>query len=75
MIKEILYVIHENDLVDFLKKEGLLDRLRDAKCVICNGDIDLDNLGGIYFEKGEIKFVCDSLTCLSELSKRSEKGC
>ena len=69
MEKELLYIIHEDDLTEFLEKRDLLEKLEKSNCMICGKKLTLENVGGIYYEKGNIKFVCDSLECISKVER------
>lgn len=67
--KEVIYAVHERDLDEFLKKEGLYEDILNEKikCVVCGKTITIENFGGIYYKKGKAFIVCDSIECISKI--------
>ena len=72
--REKLRAVHDNDLQQFLSSIGVLDEIRERRhlCSICHTPINIDNLGGVYPEDDKINFVCESLSCLTEMNLPKE---
>jgi hypothetical protein len=70
--KKELHAVHDDDVVEYLRHLGLLQKITDGKfkCSRCGGLIDLDNFGGLYSENKEIKIVCEKLECMTRLLGR-----
>ena len=62
MNKYTLNAIHDDELLDLIKKLGLLEKLDKGclKCKFTGETITFDNLYSIFPESGDIKFVCDT---------------
>lgn len=62
MNKYTLSAIHDDELLDLIKKLGLLEKLDKGclKCKFTGETITFDNLYSIFPESGDIKFVCDT---------------
>jgi hypothetical protein len=75
MATSVISAVHDDDLVEFLENLGVrsvVDR-GEAKCKFCREPINFDNLGAVFPESGDVKFVCDKPACLASLAEhRSE---
>lgn len=62
--------IHDDDLVEFLKKLKVYDDVVSGKvkCKFTNQIITLENLHSLFPESGAIKFVSDSPEAIKEFS-------
>ena len=67
--KEIIDVIHEKDLEEFLTNTNLSEDFKKEKinCKYCQKTINLQNICGIIINKGEIKFICNDESCYEKL--------
>lgn len=75
MATSVISAVHDDDLVDFLKGLGVFSAVErgDAKCKFSGDPVNLDNLGAVFPESGDVKFVCDRPACLALLAEhRSE---
>ena len=54
---------------------NLLDKIAggEIKCPECDCTITLENIGFIYFSKGEAKICCDDIDCFYRLKTRKRK--
>ena len=70
--REVIYAVHEHDLIEFLKNKKLYELIinKKIKCIICGKTITLENFGGVYFKKGKALVVCDSIECISKFGVR-----
>ncbi len=73
MAKDILYAVHDNDLVGVLKRLKLLDEMESGllRCKCCNKEINLDNLGGIVLQEGAPVVICDDIICSDLLEEKN----
>ena len=64
--KEIKAIL-ENDLQDFLKTNGILEKFiaGEFKCYICKKTITLENIAMIFYSNG-YQFCCDNNDCLTK---------
>ncbi|ETB63823.1 TPA: hypothetical protein DIC38_02215 [Candidatus Nomurabacteria bacterium] len=69
--KKDIDVIHEDDLIDVLKKIGFYDKLLENKviCKFCNSTITLENIHSILPQSDTFSFICDNPTCIETLIK------
>jgi len=67
--------VHDDDLTSFLLKLGLLEDIKNSrlKCSFCDCVITLDNFGGVYKEKTELKPFCKKPVCYLEVLKRKSE--
>lgn len=61
--------VHDGDLNDVLSSLGVLHKVQngEAICEFCKGTVSFDNLGAVFNEKGNIKFICSKPDCISKL--------
>jgi hypothetical protein len=71
-LREYLDAIHEKELKDVLIKLELLDAIENGEmnCFICEKTVRLNNIGIIFVQDGEFKFLCDSKNCYWEFMRR-----
>lgn len=64
--KTVLHAVHENDLLAFLEKLGVLEDFNSGKlvCSQCGNVVTSENLAFIYPSEGTVKFVCSSPACI-----------
>jgi len=67
--KQVIEVIFENYLKQFLQKTGLLDDFVNGKikCIFCNNSVNFSNLSLIFIKEGNPVFVCDAQGCLEKV--------
>lgn len=60
-----MQVVHNDDLVEFLKSIEEYDKVINgqARCQFCGKIITLDNIRSIFPLDGEIAYCCDSKEC------------
>jgi hypothetical protein len=70
-----IYAVHDRDLKQFLTELNLLDEIVRCKirCPECDCKITLENIGFIYFSKGEAKICCDDIECFYKLETRKRR--
>ena len=70
-----IYAVHDRDLEQFLTELSLLDEIAGGKikCPECDCTITLENIGFIYFSKGEAKICCDDIECFYKLKTRKRR--
>lgn len=68
--REKLKAVHEDDLEQFLSSIGVLDQIKNGlhRCIVCNTQITLENLGAVYPKGNKINLVCERLLCLTEMN-------
>jgi len=67
--KDIIDVIHEKDLEEFLTNTSLYEDFKKEKinCRYCEKTIYQHNICGIFINMGEIKFICNDESCYEKL--------
>ncbi len=67
--KKELNVVHDNNLLDILKKLGVKDEIEKEVriCKFCNRTISFENIHTIFPESGDVKIVCNEPECVKEL--------
>jgi len=70
-MKTNLNVVHDNDLIDLLKKLKLFEKIQmgQLKCKFTATVITFQNLHSIFPESGDIKLVCNSPEAIKKLSE------
>ena len=70
-MKTNLNVVHDNDLIDLLKKLNLFEKIQkgELRCKFTDTVITIQNLHSIFPESGSIKLVCDSPQAIKKLSE------
>jgi len=72
--REKLKAVHDDDLEEFLSSIGVLEQIRKGchRCNICDTPITIENLGAVYPEGDKINFLCERLSCLTEINLSKE---
>ena len=68
--REVLQAVHDEQLVKFLQNINVYDRIitGDCKCKFCKKTISIDNIHMVFPESKQVKFVCDNLSCVAQMS-------
>lgn len=68
--------VHDSDLENLLKSLGMLDGFVAGKfkCAVCGCPVDLDNLGSIFPQDGEIGVSCDNSKCVRVVTIQEVKS-
>lgn len=71
-IKAIL----DSDMDKILNQIGMIESIEDGKvkCAFCNKNISRENIAGIFTEKKQIRFCCNSIECYERLVKAQLVG-
>ena len=66
--KEEILGARKEDIIKIINNEDLITQLDngDLRCVKCGQQIGWENLGGFFYHKKTIKFVCDNLECVGD---------
>jgi len=66
MGKRTLRAVHDDDLVEFLDRVGILEDLKAGRvsCRYCQELLDLESLEAVYPEQGQVRAVCSEPSCL-----------
>lgn len=72
--REKLKAVHDDDLEQFLLSIGVLEQIKNGLhcCIVCGTVITIENLGAVYPKDNKINFVCDRLSCFSEVNLTQE---
>lgn len=72
--REKLRAVHDNELEQFLFSIGVLEQIKEGEhhCIVCDTEIAIGNLGAVYPKNNKIIFVCDRLSCLTEIDLNKE---
>ena len=64
-----LLAVHDDDLAALLKSLNKYDDViaGNCKCIFCQRQIDMSNLGSIIPIESKVEFSCNEDKCLSEL--------
>lgn len=64
-MKELFQAVHRNDVQDFFKNIGLLERLTDGslQCCSCADVITADNFRAVTKYNGKLLFSCSKEIC------------
>lgn len=67
--KDIIDVIHEKDLKEFIKNIGLYEDFKnnDIKCKFCQKLISKDSICAILINEGNVDFICNYESCYDKL--------
>jgi hypothetical protein len=68
-----IVAVHDIDLKEALQKLGIYEELANGtvNCMICEENVNLENLGALMRVNGKIKTVCDKPSCFSTALKIS----
>lgn len=58
--------VYESDLERVLQRLGIFHDVSSGRtrCASCTKCVDLDNLGAVFSDNGEIRVSCDSPVCI-----------
>lgn len=64
--------VYDSDLERLLKSLGILDEFVAGtfNCFVCGCPVDLDNLGSIFSDDGEVCVSCDNNRCIRTVTTR-----
>lgn len=67
--KSKIKVVHDSDLIGVLSSLGVLQKVQngEAICEFCKNVVSIENLGAVFNEDGNIKFICSKPDCVSKL--------
>jgi len=67
----VLRAVHDTDLKRVLRRLDILEAVEGGKlrCSVCNRPVNMDNLGGLYMDNGEVKVVCNNISCLYKVAE------
>ena len=68
---EEIHAVHDEDLEKIFDGLGVLSKFKrgELKCKFCNNTITFDDLHSFFPQSGDIKFVCEKASCVTEIYK------
>jgi hypothetical protein len=66
--------VYDDDLEILLENLGLMTKLRGGrlKCAFCSEALQVESIGGVFPDSGQIKIACDKPECFTHLLRRLE---
>jgi len=62
-MKEVIKIVHHNEVGDFLETIIKLEKLKEATCYKCGAKVTTENFKALTRKYGKILFCCDKLEC------------